>query len=202
MTAKTRRYDRVASERKLLKAAEEVFAKEGFKGATTRAIAKKAGLNIANIAHYFGDKEGLLMRVLEEEITSTRDRELTYPAQDTLLDELLNYSTSSIDYFLQKVSLIKIITGHFMTNASFHKKFHQTISIVVRNHELELRLESLLKKNKVSDKLPIATVIDDIDDQIIMFILSGIILRADPEEVVRKNLDRYIRIYCDFLKVT
>lgn len=202
MAIKPKKYDRQSSERRLMKAAEEVFSKEGFKGATTRAIAKKAGLNIANIAHYFGDKEGLLMRILEEEITSTLHRELNYPIQGALLDELLKYSNSSFDYFLQKISLIKIITGHFMTNESFHKKFHQTITILVRNQELESRLEILLKENKMSNQIPTSTIIDDIDDQIVMLILSAIILRAEPEIKVRESLARYVRIYCEFLKVT
>lgn len=93
MTTKQRR-DRIVTEQKLLKAAEEVFAKEGFKGATTRAIAKKAGLNIANISHYFGDKQGLLLRIIQDEISSFRMKELAYPKQKTVYKELREYSLS------------------------------------------------------------------------------------------------------------
>jgi len=42
-----------------LAAAEEVFATQGYRGATTAAIAKKAGLPKANVHYYFGTKAAL-----------------------------------------------------------------------------------------------------------------------------------------------
>src|SRR3546814_3474914 len=50
----------------LLAAAEEVFATQGYRGATTAAIAKKAGLPKANVHYYFGTKEALYAAVLED----------------------------------------------------------------------------------------------------------------------------------------
>jgi AcrR family transcriptional regulator len=45
---------------RLLEAAGEVFAEQGFKAATVREILKRAGIgNIAAINYYFGDKETL-----------------------------------------------------------------------------------------------------------------------------------------------
>lgn len=50
----------------ILKAAEEIFAASGFKGATTSAIAKKAGLPKANVHFYFPTKEGLYRDLLDD----------------------------------------------------------------------------------------------------------------------------------------
>lgn len=50
----------------ILAAAEEVFATQGYRGATTAAIAKKAGLPKANVHYYFGTKEALYSAVLED----------------------------------------------------------------------------------------------------------------------------------------
>ena len=50
----------------ILSAAEEVFAQQGYRGATTAAIAKKAGLPKANVHYYFGTKEALYRAVLED----------------------------------------------------------------------------------------------------------------------------------------
>jgi len=47
------------AEEKLLSAAFELFAKNGFSGTSTREICKKAGVNISLIPYYFGGKEGL-----------------------------------------------------------------------------------------------------------------------------------------------
>lgn len=48
----------------IIEAAEEVFAEQGFTGATTAAIAARAGLPKANLHYYFGTKEALYRAVL------------------------------------------------------------------------------------------------------------------------------------------
>ena len=56
---------RLANEARILKAAEEVFATSGFSGARTAAIAQRAGVPKANLHYYFGTKEALYRRLLE-----------------------------------------------------------------------------------------------------------------------------------------
>ncbi len=53
------------NEARILEAAEAVFAEAGFSGARTAAIARRAGLPKANLHYYFGTKEALYRRVLE-----------------------------------------------------------------------------------------------------------------------------------------
>ncbi len=48
---------------RLLQAAMEVFADEGYHAATTREICKRAGVNLASIHYYFGDKAELYREV-------------------------------------------------------------------------------------------------------------------------------------------
>ena len=69
---------------KILKAAESVFAKKGFAGASTAEIARKAGVPKANLHYYFRTKQDLYASVLDaildvwldaltEEITAEAD---------------------------------------------------------------------------------------------------------------------------------
>ena len=51
---------------RIMKAAEHVFAANGFRGATTAAIAEEAGLPKANIHYYFGTKAKLYRAVLDD----------------------------------------------------------------------------------------------------------------------------------------
>lgn len=51
---------------RLLDAAGEVFAAQGFRGATVRAICARARANIAAVNYHFGGKEKLYAAVLEE----------------------------------------------------------------------------------------------------------------------------------------
>jgi TetR/AcrR family transcriptional regulator len=49
---------------KIIRAAETVFAERGYSGATTSAIADKAGLPKANVHYYFGTKAALYREVI------------------------------------------------------------------------------------------------------------------------------------------
>lgn len=49
---------------KILSAAAEVFAKQGFEGATIRAITELAGVNVAAVNYHFRDKAELYARVV------------------------------------------------------------------------------------------------------------------------------------------
>ena len=51
---------------RLLEAATELFSRDGFEGASTRAIGSLAGVNIATLAYHFGSKEGLYEAVLAQ----------------------------------------------------------------------------------------------------------------------------------------
>ncbi|MEN3974446.1 CerR family C-terminal domain-containing protein [Emcibacter sp. SYSU 3D8] len=56
--------EKADAKQRLIEAALRVFGEHGFKGASTRAIAGAAGVNIAAIPYYFGGKEGLYMGVV------------------------------------------------------------------------------------------------------------------------------------------
>src|SRR3954469_12082755 len=51
---------------KILAAAEELFARKGFAGTTTRELALEAGINEALLFRHFGNKEELYWAVLEQ----------------------------------------------------------------------------------------------------------------------------------------
>ncbi|MFE3830919.1 TetR/AcrR family transcriptional regulator [Streptomyces sp. NPDC059092] len=50
----------------ILRAALEVIAERGYRGATLGAVAERAGLTQQGLLHYFPSKEALLVAVLEE----------------------------------------------------------------------------------------------------------------------------------------
>lgn len=54
------------SKKKLALSALDLFAERGFSGTAIRDIATATGLSISNIYHHFGNKEGLLLAILEE----------------------------------------------------------------------------------------------------------------------------------------
>ena len=51
--------------RRILDAALPAFARDGYEGVSTRALAEQAGVNLPAIQYYFGSKEGLYRAVIE-----------------------------------------------------------------------------------------------------------------------------------------
>ena len=62
----------------ILSAATQEFTANGLSGARVDAIAARARVNKRMIYHYFGDKEGLYLAVLEATYESIRAAELEH----------------------------------------------------------------------------------------------------------------------------
>lgn len=50
---------------RIVKAAEVLFASEGFEATSLRAITRRAGVNLAAVNYHFGSKENLLIEILD-----------------------------------------------------------------------------------------------------------------------------------------
>ncbi len=65
--------DSVATQKRLLDAAEREFAQRGYAGARLKDIAAGAGVQTTLIHHYFDDKAGLYRAVLERALLPTQE---------------------------------------------------------------------------------------------------------------------------------
>lgn len=70
------------SNEQILAAAAPIFAAEGFAGASTRAIASAAGVNIATLAYHFGDKQGLYAALLDRTYERLLEVDVPLPEGD------------------------------------------------------------------------------------------------------------------------
>lgn len=73
-TSKQTRASQGTSER-ILQAAREVLRESGFAGATTRAVAERAGVQLSLVHYHFGGKAGLLAAVHEHENAKLLERQ-------------------------------------------------------------------------------------------------------------------------------
>jgi TetR/AcrR family transcriptional regulator len=82
---------RAENERAIVEAAETVFAEAGFKGATTAAIAARAGVPKANLHYYFSTKEELYRAVIERVLTAWLAAASSFDESDDPTEALARY---------------------------------------------------------------------------------------------------------------
>jgi TetR/AcrR family fatty acid metabolism transcriptional regulator len=111
----------------ILEAAENIFSKKGFQGATVSNIAKKAHVSEATIYEYFSTKEELLFSIPAEKILEyqTKNREiLQYIKEDThklrfLIYRHLQLYASDPNY--AKVAMLILKTNRNFLNTDAYK---------------------------------------------------------------------------------
>lgn len=198
---KAKSKDRAVTEAKLLMAAEEVFSQLGFKGATTRLIAKKANINMALINRYFDGKYGLFLSMVTRKINSKTDQELNYPPQEDVEQELLHYGEFILSNYVENLKLFKIVMGQFISDTKFLKQFRNLIPMmVIGNPQLEARLKSLVEQGKLTRDYPLNQIVDDIDMYAMAMCLSKIIIHGKNQEEVFRDFRNFISRFSLSLK--
>jgi AcrR family transcriptional regulator len=66
MKKKPKQRDAVRTRKAILKAAEQLFARDGYAGTAMRDIAAKAGVQAATLYHYFPSKEAILKEIFTD----------------------------------------------------------------------------------------------------------------------------------------
>lgn len=105
---------------RILDAAYGEFAAKGFEGARIDVIAEAAEANKRMIYHYFGDKEGLYLAVLEEAYDRARSAErqldLARLDPDTAMQRLVGFT---FDSFVDDRSFIHLLNTENLMGARY-----------------------------------------------------------------------------------
>lgn len=198
---KNRNKDRLATEERLLWAAEQIFSKHGFKGATTRMIAKKADVNVALIARYFDGKYGLMLKFIEKKALDSRYTSLNYPPQATLTEECLKFTIQRVQFYEEDLNLFRIVLVQFLTDAKFLKKFQESLIMFETHPEFEARLSAL-----ITDKKMIATheplkILNMLEDQMFGLIVGKLLIHNTPIEQIISELREFILLFSSALEI-
>ncbi len=123
---KTRPTVREENERALLEAAEWVFAEQGFSGATTAAIAKRAGVPKANLHYYFSTKEGLYRAVVERVLTAWLAAAQSFETNEDPREALSTYIGAKMDLARAMPLSSRIWSAEIMRGAPMIQDFLDT----------------------------------------------------------------------------
>ncbi|WP_338029830.1 TetR/AcrR family transcriptional regulator [Gluconacetobacter takamatsuzukensis] len=144
--APSRTRDAEATQKRILAAAKREFAMNGLAGARVDVIAEKAEANKRMIYHYFGGKEALFTRVLEDAYTDLYQAEqslkLDHLEPVPALETLVRFTWT---YYLENPEFLTLVNS-----ANLYKAVHlrdSRIIPVISQSRLK-RLQSLLDRGE------------------------------------------------------
>lgn len=112
------RRDAARTRTRLLDAAIAEFSEQGFHGARTDRIVRRAGTNIRMLYHYFGSKDDLYLAVLEVVLADLRHDELRIdPEQGDALAGLLHVFDYIEEHFARHPELRKLLAFENLNEA-------------------------------------------------------------------------------------
>jgi TetR/AcrR family transcriptional regulator len=104
--------DAVATQARLLDAAEREFAQRGYAGARLKDIASRAGVQTTLIHHYFHDKGGLYRSVLERALLPTQTESWNLLRENRDLEGLVRGFVSMLTRFYARHGNLLAILRH------------------------------------------------------------------------------------------
>ena len=107
----------------ILRAATDEITAKGLTGARVDAIAKRAGVNKRMLYHYFGDKQGLYLAVLEHTYAAIRTAEIGLNL--TELDPIAGMRKLVLftwQYFIDHPEFLSLLATENMNRASYLKR--------------------------------------------------------------------------------
>jgi AcrR family transcriptional regulator len=108
---------------RILRAAITEFAAQGYSGARVDAICKRARSNPRMIYHYFGDKDGLYVTVLEHVLGDLRREELKLEVDHVEpLEGMLGLFDFVHGHFGKNPELIALLSGENLLRARFLRR--------------------------------------------------------------------------------
>ena len=191
---KSKKRDRSASEERLLNAGLEVFSAHGYDGSTTKMIAKTADVNESLIGRYFDGKEGLLIAIIEKFLEEMVNRELPYPPQNSLTEELEFYTKDRIEVVCLHEDFAKIIFSQGLVNRTFKKRVLETIPMQL-DPRLIARVQKLADEGKLIAGVDIEEVCEDVDSYMSGIFFHDVILHEKTKDVVLKRSVRFVKNY-------
>ncbi|UVE18398.1 TetR/AcrR family transcriptional regulator [Pseudomonas sp. LS44] len=119
---------RQKNEEAIISAAEEEFARHGFKGTSMNAIAQRAGLPKANLHYYFNNKLGLYIAVLSNILDLWDSTFNALTVDDDPAQALAHYIRAKLEFsrrqpLASKIFAMEVISGGDCLEAHFNQDY-------------------------------------------------------------------------------
>ncbi|WP_069659483.1 TetR/AcrR family transcriptional regulator [Arcticibacter eurypsychrophilus] len=143
----------------ILNHAERLFSENGYDGASTRAIAKDAGVNMAMLNYYFGSKEGLYKAVFVRKFSGFHE-------------SLLQIISCPFSSWEKITRYVDIYADRIVKHNCFHRLMTYELSIQQRSDMTNIIVDHLLKNINIGK-----SIIEE-------GIKEGVFRKVDPEMTI------------------
>jgi AcrR family transcriptional regulator len=164
-TQRTRSYGELTRQR-IIEAAERVFSRDGFQGATTREIAREAGVNEVTLFRHFKSRDDLLRETIlchsiapEELIGPRNEWERDLPGQ------LEAYVRKYYELLLEKEALVRAVVGEGRLLPPAVRETLMAKMVPVRSTLIE-RLEAAKAAGYVKPDVDLGCAVDILRDTV------------------------------------
>ncbi len=159
--------DPEATKKRILAAAKAEFARKGLAGARVDVIAERAKANKRMLYHYFGNKDELFARTLEDAYGSFRQAEANLNIeQDEPLTGLKRLVTFTWAYYLANPEFITLVNSENLHKARHIRKSEQMEAI---NKPFVARMQALLQRGET-----LGLFRKQLDPVQVLILLSGV----------------------------
>jgi AcrR family transcriptional regulator len=171
------------TEKRILSAAELVFSRDGFQGATTREIAQQAGVNEVTIFRHFHTREELLGATLQDGCAAFDA--LIQPEEiwkGELADGLERYIRETFSVVKQREAIVRAFIGEARFLPESMRRALEEF-MLTRKARLVAALKEAQKRGLVREDVDLSAAADFIRDSILSAMLRHTLYKTDPETV-------------------
>ncbi|MFI7635646.1 TetR/AcrR family transcriptional regulator [Nonomuraea sp. NPDC049400] len=182
--------------REFLSAARRVIVRDGIDAATTRAIAKEAGYSNGVLAHYFADKDEILLSALRQSHQRIRDRLTSKVEGVTGLAALRELLLDNLPLDAERTQETRLEVSFWSRSLASER-----LAEVQRTEAGELRaaVRDLLGQARAAGELRTDDNLDDLTEHLLalmdglslhLLLYPGRLKRVDIERLMLQALDR------------
>ena len=182
--------------REVLSAARRVIVRDGIDAATTRAIAKEAGYSNGVLAHYFADKDEILLSALRQSHQRIRDRLTRKVEGATGLAALRELLLDNLPLDAERTQESRLEVSFWSRSLASER-----LAEVQRTEADELRaaVRDLLAQARAAGELRTDDNLDDLAEHLLalvdglslhLLLYPGRLTRVDVERLMLQALDR------------
>jgi AcrR family transcriptional regulator len=129
----------------IIGAATRVFAEKGFRRATTREVARAAGVSEGTIYNYFEDKDALLLAILDRlNETERRAADFQEGMATDFRDFLGRYLRRRMFLIWENREVFRVVLSEILVNAELRKRYLQHVvdpTMRIAEENFRLRME-------------------------------------------------------------